>query len=506
MEGGAVGGGGAGDGCRRQRTRRENGNTGRSATTNPAGPHPSGALPSAPLRETLAAVKNAGMRSVPFISPLGALLVAALVPPCAGQAAGPLRLELRDFGGDTGWSAFAPRDEIRPRCFVDTARFRSAPDALAISGNGNPAEYGGWAYTATGVRGAQYYRLTAHYRAQSVADEAREVVARIDWLDAQGRRTGQPDYAYETAADGDWTRVTLCVPAPPQAARARIELSLGWAPLGTVWWDDVTFEEAQPPPARWVRVGTVSLHPRDDPDNLGAWLAALDRAAGDRPDIVCLGEEMLLEGSSRPYAGAAEPIPGPSTERLGEKARKYGMYVVAGLTERDGATDYNTAVLIDRHGRVAGKYRKVHLPREEIEGGLTPGGAYPVFDTDFGRIGLMICWDAEYVDAARAMAIQGAEILFVPAAGGYMTLLKARALENHLYVVSSGYDFESAIIDPTGRVLFSTTDSGVNKTMPVNLAERFADPWLGDMRPRFHKEIRRDIPMPGEGPAARPQR
>jgi predicted amidohydrolase len=95
------------------------------------------------------------------------------------------------------------------------------------------------------------------------------------------------------------------------------------------------------------------------------------------------------------------------------------------------------------------------------------------------------------------MAFQGAEILFVPAAGGYLTLLKARALENHLYVVSSGYDVESAIIDPTGEVLFSTMESGVTKTVSVNLAERFTDPWLGDMRPRFHKEIRGDIPVPG---------
>jgi predicted amidohydrolase len=246
-----------------------------------------------------------------------------------------------------------------------------------------------------------------------------------------------------------------------------------------------------------VRIGTVSLHPRNDPDNLGACLRALDRIAQDKPDIVCLGEEILVEGSSRAYVDAAEPIPGPSTGRLGEKARKYGMYIVAGLTERDGRFVYNTAVLIDRHGAVAGKYRKVYLPREEIEGGMTPGGAYPVFETDFGKIGLMICWDNEYVDGARAMALQGAEILFVPAAGGYLTLLKARALENHLYVVSSGYDVESAIIDPTGEVLFSTMESGVNKTIAVNLADRFTDPWLGDMRPRFHKEIRGDIPFPG---------
>jgi len=204
-----------------------------------------------------------------------------------------------------------------------------------------------------------------------------------------------------------------------------------------------------------------------------------------------------VQGSSRPYVSAAEPIPGPSTQRLGEKARAHHMYVVAGLTERDGRRLYNTAVLIDRQGNVAGRYRKVYLPREEIEGGLTPGDAYAVFTTDFGRIGIMICWDAEYGDGARAMALQGAEVLLVPAAGGDLTLLRARALENHVYLVSSGYDVESAMIDPTGKVLFATRDSGVNRVIAVNLAERFTDPWLGDMRPRFHKEVRGDIEVPG---------
>jgi predicted amidohydrolase len=169
------------------------------------------------------------------------------------------------------------------------------------------------------------------------------------------------------------------------------------------------------------------------------------------------------------------------------------MYLVAGLIERDGKAAYNTSVLIDRHGNVAGKYRKVFLPREEIEGGLTPGDSFPVFDTDFGRIGIMVCWDAEYVEAARSLAGKGAEVILVPAAGGYMTLLKARALENHLFVVSSGNDVESAIIDPTGTVLFETKDSGVFKVIPVNLSERFMDPWLGDMRARFHKEMRPDL-------------
>jgi predicted amidohydrolase len=134
-----------------------------------------------------------------------------------------------------------------------------------------------------------------------------------------------------------------------------------------------------------VRVGTVSLHPRNDPDNVGAFLRQLDEIAKEKPDIVCLGEEIKNEGVSLDYLAKAEPIPGPSTARLGESARKYGMYIVAGLIERDGRAAYNTCVLIDRHGNVAGKYHKVYLPREEIEGGLMPGDSCPVFDTDFGR-------------------------------------------------------------------------------------------------------------------------
>jgi predicted amidohydrolase len=420
--------------------------------------------------------------------------------PSPAQPAQGLQVELRDFAKEgriaDGWSAWAPRDEIRPKCFVDGTHFRSAPDALAISGNGNPLEYGGWAYTIGNIEAGRFYELAAYFDTRSVPDERRQVLARLDWLDAAGRRVGQPDYAYETSAAGDWRRVTLGVPAPPRAAAVRLELSLGWAPEGTVWWDDITFAEKAPPPDRWVRLGTVSVHPRNNPDNLGAFLQAIDAIARDRPDIVCLGEEIPNEGNSRSYLSTAEPIPGPSTERLGASARKYGIYLVAGLIERDGHALYNTSVLIDRRGKVAGKYRKVYLPREEIEGGLTPGSSCPVFDTDFGRIGMMICWDAEYTDAARALAVQGAEIILVPAAGGYLTLLKARALENHLYIVSSGFDLESSIIDPTGGVLFATRDSGVNGVIAVNLTERLADPWLGDMRARFHKEMRTDIAAP----------
>jgi predicted amidohydrolase len=405
--------------------------------------------------------------------------------------------------GAPGWIAAAQRAAVMPRCFVDASRHLTDHGALAIAGNGNPLEYGGWTRRVEGIVGGRYYRLTAHYQVESVPEERRQVVARLDWLDAAGHRVGQPDYAYETAAAGAWTRTSLNVPAPDGATSVRIDLLLGWAPRGTVWWDGISLEASQPPPDRWVRIGTVSVHPRDDPDNIGHYIRELNAMAAERPDIVCLGEELLNEGRTvtyDSYAATAEPIPGPSTARLGEVARRHHMYLVAGLIERDGPALYNTAVLIDRSGAVQGKYHKIYLPREEIEGGLTPGSTCPVFDTDFGRIGLMICWDAEYIEPARALGYQGAEIILVPAAGGYLDLLKARALENHLYVVSSGYDVESAIIDPTAAVLFSTKAAPTHKVIAVNLAQRFTDPWIGDMRPRYHKEIRPDVYLPTPAP------
>lgn len=418
-----------------------------------------------------------------------------------------LKISLRDFSPifgakrlPEGWETWAPRQEISPKCYVDSSSYRSAPTSLAITGNGNPAAYGGWTYRVAKVQAGRHYRLIAFYRTRNVSHEQLRVVARLDWQDAKNQRVGYPDYAYLTESDGDWKRLTMQVAAPEGASQALLELTLGWAPQGIVWWDDISLEEVQPPPARMVRIGTVSLRPRQTggkEGSLNAFLKALDEVAVGKPDIVCLGEGMTLIGNNSSYVELAEPIPGPATARLGEKARQHHMYIVGGLYEREGSTVYNTAVLIDRSGKVAGKYRKVYLPREEIEGGLTPGSSYPVFETDFGRIGIMICWDVHYPDPARALAAQGAEILFLPIWGGDTKLMQARALENHVYLVTAGYDCETALFNPLGEALHSTKESGVFKTLSVDLNQRFIEPWLGDMRSRFHKEIRRDVESPG---------
>lgn len=120
----------------------------------------------------------------------------------------------------------------------------------------------------------------------------------------------------------------------------------------------------------------------------------------------------------------AEPVPGPSTDMFGELARRYGVVIVTSLFERRAPGLYhNTAVVIESDGTIAGKYRKMHIPDDPAyyeKFYFTPGdlGFRPI-DTSVGLLGVMVCWDQWYPEAARLMALRGAEILIYPTAIGY---------------------------------------------------------------------------------------
>ena len=120
----------------------------------------------------------------------------------------------------------------------------------------------------------------------------------------------------------------------------------------------------------------------------------------------------------------AEPIPGPSTNFYGELARQYGVVIVTSLFERRAAGLYhNTAVVIEKDGTIAGKYRKMHIPDDPAyyeKFYFTPGdlGFHPI-ETSLGKLGVLVCWDQWYPEAARLMALQGAELLIYPTAIGY---------------------------------------------------------------------------------------
>lgn len=304
------------------------------------------------------------------------------------------------------------------------------------------------------------------------------------------------------------------VPADEGADGAELSLDVKWPQGAKVLWQSATVRPADPPPPRKVKVGTVYLRPHNStPEkNLELFCAQLDEAGKLGLDIVCLGEAITLVGTGKKAADVLEPIPGPSTRRLGEAARRNHLWMVAGLYEIDGQTPYNTAVLINRQGELVGKYRKVHLPREEWMNGFTPGTEYPVFETEFGRIAIQICYDWFFPEVATIWRLKGAEIVFAPTWGTTFpdqegraegeTVFRVRARDAGIYLVPSVYDGSSMIIDPLGRILASNQgkEGLVWAEIDLNKRERlFWVGWWRSIAPR-HRMIPSYGPLVDPGP------
>jgi predicted amidohydrolase len=427
------------------------------------------------------------------------------LPMAAVLSAAPIHVVQSGFtpgpdGIPAGWRTWAPRAEIAPRTFVDSVHYRTRPGALAISGNGNAGEHGGWEYEVAGVEPGAWYRFTAYYRTMGVPHESLQILPRVDWKTSVHKRAGRADYPYKTTREGDWNKVTEDVQAPANASVATLQLFLFNAPQGTLWWDDVSFEQTTAPSPRMVTVASLNLRPQGTKtreESVRQFMAAVEQSVPGKVDVILLPEGITVVGTGKSYVDVSETIPGPTTATLSELAKRRSSYVVAGIYEREGEIVYNTAVLMDRHGDLVGKYRKVYLPSAEIEGGLTPGGDYPVFKTDFGTVGLMICYDVMFADPAHALAKQGADMILLPIWGGDETLAKARAIENKVYLVTSGYDHPTYIMDSEGKRVASAPKNGDAAIATIDLNKRSWDPQLGDMRARRVKEERVDVRLPG---------
>ena len=227
----------------------------------------------------------------------------------------------------------------------------------------------------------------------------------------------------------------------------------------------------------------------------------------------------------------AETIPGPSTEFYGELARELGIVIVTSLFEKRAPGLYhNTAVVIEKDGSIAGKYRKMHIPDDPAyyeKFYFTPGdlGFHPI-DTSVGRLGVLVCWDQWYPEAARLMALQGAEILIYPTAIGYetsdtdeeqqrqreawTTVMRGHAVANGLPVIAVnrvGYEPDpskqtggiqfwgsSFIAGPQGELLFRASDNeeeGIIININIDHSEQVRRwwPFLRDRRIDEYGEI-----------------
>ena len=288
--------------------------------------------------------------------------------------------------------------------------------------------------------------------------------------------------------------------------------------------------------ARKVTLGLVQMRCSAEPrENLAKALAKTAEAADRGAQIVCLQElftsQYFCQVEDHKYFRLAEEIPGPSTEAMARLAKERGIVIIASLFEKRSAGLYhNTAAIIDADGAYLGKYRKMHIPDDPLfyeKFYFTPGDlGFRAWDTRFGRIGVCVCWDQWYPEAARLTALQGAQILFYPTAIGWHpsekekygkrqhssweTVQRGHAIANGCYVAAPnrigheapdggpGLEFwgQSFVADPSGEIIArASVDKEEVLVVEVDLekvdTQRTHWPFLRDRRIESYGDLTR---------------
>jgi N-carbamoylputrescine amidase len=243
-----------------------------------------------------------------------------------------------------------------------------------------------------------------------------------------------------------------------------------------------------PKKAKIVSVGLVQMSCESKPAaNLKKAIARIGEAAKRGAQIVCLQElfrsQYFCQTEDIELFKLAETIPGPSTDVLGKVARQKKVVIIASLFEKRAAGVYhNTAVVIDANGKIAGKYRKMHIPDDPLyyeKFYFTPGDlGFQTHETKYGKVGALVCWDQWFPEAARLTALSGAQFLFYPTAIGWLpnehdemnqaqhsaweTIQRAHAIANGVYVCvvnrvgregKLNFWGQSFVADPFGRII-----------------------------------------------------
>lgn len=294
-------------------------------------------------------------------------------------------------------------------------------------------------------------------------------------------------FANNTTKEGCEKELVYTVPENTVAVR----FELGFKGCGKVTWQIPTVEECAKPEAKKAVLASVYVPTCPTLESaLEKIIHAVDKAGEKNPDLIALSEVIYDFGAGLPIPETSENIKegGTFLNAMKEKAKQYSCYIVANLHEKDDDNHYyNTSVLIGRDGEVVGKYSKTHNSMSEFEKGVTPGNEYPVFDTDIGKIGMLICWDAYFPEPARILTQNGADLIVVSTVGDAAHRHIARAMENGVYVLVSGNHFANLnncgilpckVIDPQGHVLSHTINENNPAIAEVDLSYKLRTGYL----------------------------
>ena len=420
------------------------------------------------------------------------------------------------------WEPKSPREEVEPQFVHQTGGGVEGADRWIIRADEREGLIGWWEAT-TPVQGGTSVEFTVWRRAENVESPRRTAVARVLWRDAQGARVlhdepsfasylkgkaprAEPEFPVDTnVRKGEWVLVRGVYNVPTAATSAVMELGYRWEAGGKVEWSAPRLREVSRPPSRKVRLATIHFQPREGKtpkEKREQFAPLIAKAAEQMADLVVLPETLTFYATGKRYVECAETVPGPSTEYFGRLAKQHQMHIIAGLLEREKHLVYNVAVLMGPDGEIIGKYRKVTLPRGEIEGGITPGKEYPVFETAIGKVGMMICYDGFFPEVARELSNRGAEIIGWPVWGCNPMLGAARACENHVFLVSSTYTdasrdwMISGVYGHDGKVLAQAKQWGEVAVAEVDLAKPMHWHSLGDFRaqlPRHRPRLQVEV-------------
>ena len=253
-----------------------------------------------------------------------------------------------------------------------------------------------------------------------------------------------------------------------------------------------------------IQMSTVA----DKMENVRTVKTYLEKIKDENPDFVILPEMFCCPYQTENFPIYAEKEGGPVWQQLSGYAKQYGIYLIGGsMPEKDAEGNvYNTSYIFDREGKQIGKHRKVHLFDIDVKGDqtfkesdtLTAGDSDTVFDTEFGKIGVMLCFDIRFPELSRMMVNDGAKVIFVPAAFNMTTgpahwelSFRTRALDNQIYMVgcapardvSAGYISwgHSIVTDPWGRVI-----DMLDEKKGILLAELDMD---------YEEQVREELPL-----------